>query len=113
MLRAGGYITLGKFLIGKTPEQIVAALGLKAIEFTNGARIYKFARLPQSSEYEYDLTAQFPGGLAYIPGLSDPSYPSGSRKILQWKIRTGVQIPVDAIHFLELKPGHAFPSSWL
>lgn len=111
--RAGGYITLGKFLIGKTPEQIVTALGLNAREFTNGARIYKFTRLPQASEYEYDLTAEFPGGLAYVPGLSDPSYPPGSRKVPQWKIRKDVQIPVDPIHFLELKPRHAFPSSWL
>jgi hypothetical protein len=67
----GGYITLGKFLLNKTPGQIETALGLPAGYLARGARIYRFIRLPQVSEYEYELTAEFPDGLAYS-GLQQP-----------------------------------------
>lgn len=109
----GGYITLGKFLLNKTPAQIETALGLPPGYLAWGARIYHFARLPQASEYEYELTAEFPDGLAYNPAYSNPSYPPGSRTILQWKIKPGVQIPVDSSNFLELQPGQVFPYTWL
>jgi len=109
----GGYITLGKFLLGKTPNQIEAALGLPRDFLKAGARIYRFVRLPMVREYEYDLTAQYPGGLAFNPAHSDLNYPPGDRKIHQWKIKPGVQIPVDSINFLDLKPGQRFPYNWL
>jgi len=109
----GGYITLGKFLLNKTPAQIETALGLPKGYLADGARIYHFTRLPQVSEYEYELTAKFPDGLAYNPAYSNPSYPPGSQSIHQWKIRPGIQIPVDSSHFLELKPGQIFPYTWL
>ena len=107
----GGYITLGKFLVLKTPEKIEKDLGLLPGTLKNGARIYRFVRLPQNSEYEYDLTAAHPGGLAYNPAWS--KYPSGSAKIPQWKIKDGIQIRVDSRNVLELKPGEQFPSAWL
>jgi hypothetical protein len=109
----GGYITLGKFLLNKTPMQIETALGLPPAYLAKGARIYHFSRLPQVSEYEYELTAEFPDGLAYNPAYSNPSFPPGSRTIHQWRIKTGVEIPVDSINFLDLKPGHLLPYSWL
>jgi hypothetical protein len=109
----GGYITLGKYLINKTPTQIEKDLGLKHGYLIHGAKIYRFTRLPQISEYEYDLTANFPGGLAYYAGSSSDPYPAGSRIIHQWRIRTGVHIPVDSGNFLDLMPGQLFPSSWL
>ncbi len=112
-LTLGGYITLGRFLLNKTPAQIGTALGLPRDYLTSGARIYHFIRLPESSEYEYELTADFPDGLAYNPAYSNPSYPAGSRTIHQWRIKSGVQIPVDSRTFLDLKPGHVFPYSWL
>jgi len=109
----GGYITLGKFLLNKTPAQIEAALGLPNGYLANGVRIYHFTRLPQISEYDYELTANFPDGLAYNPAYSNPSYPPGCQSIHQWKIKPGIQIPVDSTGFLELKPGHIVPYSWL
>lgn len=109
----GGYITLGKFLLNKTPAQIQTALGLPPFYLVGGARIYRFTRLPQASEYEYELTAEFPDGLAYNPAYSNPSYPSGSRTIHQWRIKPGVQIPVDSKNFLDLKPAQIFPYAWL
>jgi hypothetical protein len=109
----GGYITLGRFLLNKTPAQIQTALGLPPFYLDKGARVYRFTRLPQTSEYEYELTAEFPGGLAFNPALSDPAYPSGSRTIHQWRIKPGVQIPVDSKDVLDLKPGQIFPYSWL
>ena len=107
----GGYITLGKFLLLKTPQEIENDLGLLPGTLKNGARIYRFARLPQVSEYEYDLTAAHPGGLAYNPAWS--KYPPGSAKILQWKLRDGVKIPVDSRNVLDLNPGQQFPDAWL
>jgi hypothetical protein len=37
----GGYITVGRFLLGKTPPQIENALGLPQGFLRGGARIYK------------------------------------------------------------------------
>ena len=108
----GGYITLGLSLTGKTPQQIESDLGLPAGFLRNGARIYRFTRLPLSFEYEYELTAYYPDGLAFNPAHSNPKYPPGSRKIHQWKIKPGVQIPIDS-NYLELKPGQPFPYRWL
>src|ERR1700738_750182 len=105
----GGYITLGKYLLNKTPAQIEVALGLPAGYLAWGARIYRFARLPQASEYDYDLTADFPDGLAHTPAYSNPSYPPGSCTIHQWRIKPGTQIPVNLTGFLDLKPGQVFP----
>jgi hypothetical protein len=109
----GGYITLGRFLLNKTPVQIETALGLPPGYLVWGARIYHFTRLPQASEYEYELTAEFPDGQAYNPAYSNPSYPPGSRTIHQWRIKPGVQIPVDSTSFLYLKPWQVFPYAWL
>jgi hypothetical protein len=89
------------------------ALGLPLGYLAKGARIYHFKRLPQPSEYEYELTAEFPGGLAYNPAYSDPSYPPGSRTVHQWRIKPGIQIPVDSTNFLDLKPGQVLPYTWL
>ena len=58
----GGYFTIGRFLLNKTPAQIAAALGLPHGYLAGGARIYRFTRLPALSEYEYELIAEFPGG---------------------------------------------------
>jgi len=111
--RVGGYITLGRFLLGKTPQQIEKDLGLPDGKLKDGARIYRFARLPQASEYEYELTAAFPAGLAYNPAFHDPTYRPGHRAILQWKIKDGHDIPVDFRNALDLKPGQPFPYDWL
>src|ERR1700733_16055061 len=59
-----GYFTLGKYLLRKTPEEIERDLGFPRDFLKHGARLYKFTRLPQMSEYEYELTADHPDGLA-------------------------------------------------
>jgi len=109
----GGYITLGKFLLGKTPMQIEQALGLKRGDLARGARIYRFMRLPQPSEYEYELTTLYPDGLAFNPAHSNPEYPPGSRVIHQWRIKKDARIPVDSTNFLDLGPSQTFPYDWL
>jgi hypothetical protein len=109
----GGYITVGSALIGKTPPEIERALGLKRKYLLGGARIYLIARLPMSHEYEYEMTAAYPGGLAFNPAHSDPAYPAGSAVIHQWRIKDGVQIPVDPTKYLDLRPTERFPYNWL
>ena len=107
----GGYITLGKFLLGKMPHDIETALGLPTGYLAKGAAIFKFVRLPATHEYEYELTAAHPGGLAYNPAHSHPAYPPGSRSIHQWRIKDAVQIPVS--NSLQLGPNQRFPYDWL
>ncbi len=108
-----GYITVGKYLVGKTPLQIERVLGLKDKDLENGARIFRFTRLPMAHEYEYELTTLYPGGLAFNPAHSDLRYPPGSAKIHQWRILPDAAIPIDTINFLDLLPNETFPYEWL
>lgn len=109
----GGYITVGRFLLAKTPQQIEIALGLAPAYLSRGARIYRFTRLPLAHEYEYELTALYPGGLAFNPAHGDPNYGPGDRAIHQWRIKPGILIPVEQRDFLELGPTQRFPYDWL
>lgn len=111
--KLGGYFTIGRYLLGKTPQQIETSLGLPDKHLVNGARIYRFIRLPHVGEYEYELTAHYPSGLAYIPAHSHPGYLPGDRAIHQWRIKKDIEVPVDTINFLDLKPGQMFPYNWL
>jgi hypothetical protein len=101
----GGFFTLAKFIRGLTPRQIEKALGLPIDSLKNGAMIYSFKRLPQPTEYAFELTAARPDGLA-ATFMSDPSYPVGSGKIPQWQINSKAAIPVDA--GVRLSPQQAF-----
>ncbi len=106
-----GYITLGKYLLGKTPPQIQHALGLPPSYLKNGATIFRLARLPRTDEYEYELTAKYPDGLAYNAAYSSPLYPPGSNIIHQWRVKKGVLIPVSKS--IQLRPGEYLPYDWL
>lgn len=108
----GGYITLAKFLLGRTPPQIESGLGLPLRYLAHGAMIYRFLRLPMAHEYDYELTARYPGGLAYNPAHSNPDYPPGSGGIHQWAIKDGVYLPVDTANVIELGPTNQFPYSY-
>lgn len=105
---AGGYITLARLLNGRTPERIEKDLGLPADFLKSGARIYRFTRLPQPSEYDFELTAKYPGGLAHNPAHGDERYGPGSDKINQWRIHEGVRIPVDEKSAISLAPKQKF-----
>lgn len=130
-----GYITVALALVGKTPEQIEDTLGLPKNHLRNGARIYKLARLPMRHEYEYDLTSEYPKGLACSAAdieaveleklrkedkmdpiskkfSEEPFYPPASPRhaVHQWRIRYGIKIPVDQGR--ELLPGQKFLYHW-
>ena len=77
-----------------------------------GARIFRFARIPQPSEYTYELTAYFPDGLAYSPFMGDERYKPGSASVHQWKIRENKAIPVRP-DFLKLLPDTSVPAAWV
>jgi len=109
----GGYITVGTSLLGKTPQEIERALGLKDRYLVTGARIYRFVRLPQAFEYEYELTAKYPGGLAFNPAHGDEAYRPGNPSLHQWRIKDGVRIPVDPVNYLDLAPNVRFSYDWL
>jgi hypothetical protein len=108
-----GYFTLGKYLLRKTPAEIERDLGFPRDFLKHGARLYKFTRLPQISEYEYELTADHPDGLAdQGPFPRKIYYPPGSPKINQWRILKGKIIPVDPEYFT-VRPGFRLPETWL
>jgi len=108
---ASGYLTLAKFVEGKTPQQIETDLGLPTGYLSAGLRAYGLARLPLAHEYEYDLTTKYPAGLYFNPAHSDPNYPPGASHIHQWKIRDGVALPVDPARTNDVQAGRLFPRS--
>lgn len=101
-----GYITLAKFIKGMTPDRIEKALGLRVGSLASGAVIYNLARRPMSHEYDYELTANRPGGLA-VSFMSSEDFPPGARSIHQWAIKEGTLIPVSA-DAVRLRPGQTF-----
>lgn len=104
----GGYFTVAKALLQKTPQEIERALGLPNGHLGGGAAIYDFMRLPMAHEYEHELTADFPDGLAFNPSHADPAYPPGSAKIHQWRLKAGVQVPVNVGTAVRLQPNQRF-----
>lgn len=107
-----GYITVAKNIIGCTPREIELKLGLPKEYLVFGARIFRFARLPQPSEYAYELTAYYPDGLAYSTFMGDERYKPGSSTTHQWKIREHINIPVRA-DFLKVLPDTTVPAAWV
>lgn len=57
-----GYFTLAKWFYGATPIDIEERLGLRRGEFGSVAFAVVFCRLPRFDEFEYCLTAAYPGG---------------------------------------------------
>lgn len=108
---ATGYITVAKSIFGMTPQGIESALGLEKGSQESGSRIYRLLRLPLVHEYEYELTARYPGGLAFNPAMSSPLYESGSSSIHQWRLLEEHSIPVHPGDVVELLPGQIFQYS--
>ncbi len=95
-------------LLQKMPQEIERALGFPNGHLGSGAVIYDFMRLPMAHEYEYELTADFPDGLAFNQSYGDPAYPLGSAKIHQWRLKAGVQVPVNVGTAVRLRPNQRF-----
>jgi hypothetical protein len=100
-----GFVCLEKVLLGKTPSVMEALLGLPARMLERGCRVYRFKRLPMASEVEYELTALYPGGLAFNAVMHDPAYPRGSNAIHQWRLL--IDVPVE--HLLDILPNARYP----
>jgi hypothetical protein len=118
-----GYITLERSLSLKTPLQIGQTLGLRPGELDGGCRVFSFQRLPSAGEYEYELTAFYPGGLAFNPadmqearselrlknnGGKVNAWPPGSRFVHQWLLK--FEIPVTRI--CDVMPGQVYRLKW-
>lgn len=98
----GGYFTLCKCLYLRTPEEIEKGLGFLPGHLATGARIYKFSRLSQISEYEYELTAKYPGGMSHPWMVKGKIYPEGDNKIDQWRLLAGINVRVQKPFDLQL-----------
>ena len=103
--QTAGFVTQEKFLVGKTPWEIRDFLGLRRDEYQNGCRVHALLRLPNPSEFTYELTAQYPDGWAYVPWLHDEHYPPGSASAHQWRLIAA--IPCE--HIVDLGPLDRYP----
>jgi hypothetical protein len=120
LTEARGFITQARYLVGKRPQQIETALGLRPLSFSQGCRVYRLVHLPRPGEYSYELTADLPGGEHFV--FADyveaqrryeedrslraiPVYPPGDSRIPQWKLRE----PVPVVHHAALAPLMVFP----
>ncbi|PKQ12979.1 MAG: hypothetical protein CVT70_06000 [Alphaproteobacteria bacterium HGW-Alphaproteobacteria-1] len=115
-----GYFTQEKYLFGLSCTEIERVLGLRPNELAYYANVYSFAWLPKSGEFEYKMSAAFPGGEVFdeskkkdffdkraahletkgrYKGAYDAdydAYPPGSDMVPQWTLKAGVSIPVGA-----------------
>jgi len=107
-----GYVTVGKNLVGRTPKEIEASLGLRVGSMSTGAWIYKITQLPLAGQYEYELTAEFPDGLAFNPAHSSSFYLPGARWAHQWRITDPNFKSYNPAHYA-LAVGAKFPYDWL
>jgi hypothetical protein len=107
-----GYITVGKNLSGRTPKQIEADLGLCIGSMDSGTWIYKITQIPWARQYEYELTAKFPDGLAFNPAHASPDYPPGAAWVHQWRITHPNFKAFNPVYY-SLPPATKFPYAWL
>jgi hypothetical protein len=107
-----GYITVGKNLCARTPKQIEADLGLLSGSMDSGAWIYKITQTPAVHQYEYELTAKFPDGLAFNPAHYSPDYPPGAAWVHQWRITDPNFKAFNPIYYA-LLPAAKLPYAWL
>lgn len=75
-----GYCTLFKYVVGRTPAEMEAIVGLAAgSKLLNGAEIFTCDPLPRPDQFELRGYTQCPGGIStdspgYVP---HPGYPPG------------------------------------
>jgi hypothetical protein len=106
-VRVPGYVTQERFLFNKMPKQIEKALGLQPFSLNRGCRVFRLERLPGIGEYSDELTADRPGGLAFVEAdmmearirfVTDkslqvvPYYPPGSPHIPQWRVTVAIRL---------------------
>lgn len=106
--QVGGYFTVAGYIHGLTPGEMEVELGLPSGFLRWGARIHPFLRLPNYSEYAYELTAAYPDGLSFVAWAHDPNYPPGSPIIHQWRLLPGCTVSVDPQHPISVRPGRRF-----
>ena len=119
--RVRGYVTIEKYILGRTPRQLEDDLGLPPGLFAKGCRVYWLTRLPRAEEVSYELTAQYPGGLAFDewgalnevllrqqnPGHNaKPIYAPGRSTIHQWELLAELPVQVAAT----LPPNIPYPT---
>jgi hypothetical protein len=101
-----GYVTQEKFLLGKTPAQIEEALGVRVNPLGAGCIVLALLSVPGPSMIDYELTTNYPDGLAPSV-LSDPNYAAFStRYVHQWRLR----VPMRASFVCRLGPGESYKS---
>jgi hypothetical protein len=99
-----GYVTQELFLSGKTPVQIEEALGLKVNSLVDGCIVLALQSVPGPSQIDYELTTNYPDGLAPSV-LSDPDYPPFRlRHVHQLRLR----VPVRASFIRRLAPNEVY-----
>jgi len=101
-----GFVTLERFLLGDTPGQIEQKLGLRHNQLRAGCLVFGLQRQPGPSEIDYELTAEYPDGVAFTI-LSSEDYPPGDRRIHQWRLR----VTIPGVLLCRLTPDMRYQSS--
>ena len=99
------FVTLERFLLGNTPEDIEKSLGLKLDSLRPGRVVFALQRQPGPSEVDYELTAAYPDGVAF-PVLSHRDYPPGDEHIQQWRLK----VTIPGVFLCVLTPGTPYQS---
>jgi hypothetical protein len=95
---AGGYVTQAKFVVGRTPEQMEAILGLQRGELKEGAYVMTIES-PQVDQFELRSYTNLPDGKVFVPGVSDPRW-LPALGAPQWQISKGVLVRATGSKFV-------------
>jgi hypothetical protein len=99
------FVTLERFLLGNTPEDIEKSLGLKLDSLRPGCVVFALQRQPGPSEVDHELTAAYPDGVAFTV-LSHRDYPPGDEHIQQWRLK----VTIPGVFLCRLTPGTPYKS---
>lgn len=98
----GGYFTQEKFIVGKTPTEMEAVLGIYG-KLALGAFVMQFQSPLQKGDFETKAYTYLPGGQPYKPDPSEKVYLPG-RGAPQWCLTRQVQAKCIGI----VHPGQRF-----
>jgi hypothetical protein len=84
-----GYFTQEKFVLGRTPEEMEAVLGMFG-KLRRGAHVLAFVSPLKQSDFENRAYSYLPDGKEYVPDPNDRVYLPG-KGAPQWVLTGGVQ----------------------
>jgi hypothetical protein len=88
--RVRGYVTMRKFVEGRTPAELEKMLGFDGGTFKDGVYVMT-VEPPPIDGFELKGYSNTPGGEPFVPGISDERWPPGAGAP-QWNLTTEVNV---------------------